>query len=113
MILQGIAPTLLYPVPNKENYWFLSKVIQSIRDYYPLWQLVYQTTVFLSRSSITLGVPPLPHRLLPLPAIVQAVILTALVIESAAGIVPRNAEGWAIGMVFALISLEGICGGLA
>jgi battenin len=45
-INQGIGPTLIYPVPSAEGHWLLSKVIYSIRDYYPLWQLVYQTTVF-------------------------------------------------------------------
>lgn len=88
-------------------------IIHSIRDYYPLWQLVYQSTVFLSRSSITIGLPALPARLLPLPAIVQAVILLTLSLESAIGLVPDNMEGLAFGLVFLLISMEGICGGLA
>ncbi|KAJ8082239.1 battenin CLN3 protein [Marasmius tenuissimus] len=102
-INQGIAPTLLYPVPPAEKYWLLSKIIHSVRDYYPLWQvcilshyftslkltfskLVYQTTVFLSRSSISLGLPPLPEKLLPLPAIAQGIILSLLVYESAVGV---------------------------
>lgn len=37
--LQGVAPTLLYPVPSSDRYWLLSKIIHSIRDYYPLWQV--------------------------------------------------------------------------
>ena len=36
---QGVAPTLVYPVPPPEKYWILSKIIHSIRDYYPLWQV--------------------------------------------------------------------------
>ncbi|KAJ7242064.1 batten's disease protein Cln3 [Mycena rebaudengoi] len=113
-INQGIAPTLLYPVPSAEEHAFLSKIIHSVRDYYPLWQLVYQTTVFISRSSISIGLPPLPARLLPLPAILQAGILLTLVFESAVGIFPSNAnEAWSIATVFCLISLEGICGGSA
>jgi hypothetical protein len=36
---QGIAPTLVYPVPSPSQYWLLSKIIKSIRDYYPLWQV--------------------------------------------------------------------------
>lgn len=36
---QGVAPTLVYPVPSPERYWLLSKIIRSIRDYYPLWQV--------------------------------------------------------------------------
>ncbi|KAK7042316.1 protein BTN [Favolaschia claudopus] len=117
-INQGIAPTLLYPVPTPEEHAFLSKIIHSVRDYYPLWQLVYQTTVFLSRSSISIGVPPLPAKLLPLPAIIQAFILAILAFESAVGIFPSGPSGtdfeaWSITIVFLLISLEGICGGSA
>nr|GAT43301.1 batten's disease protein [Mycena chlorophos] len=111
-INQGIAPTLLYPVPPTSS--FLSKIIHSIRDYYPLWQLVYQTTVFLSRSSISIGIPPLPARLLSLPAIIQFGIFLTLAFESALGIFPTDAdEAWSIVLVFLLISLEGICGGSA
>ncbi|KAJ7628685.1 batten's disease protein Cln3 [Roridomyces roridus] len=113
-INQGIAPTLLYPVPSPQEHAFLSKIIHSVRDYYPLWQLVYQTTVFLSRSSISIGIPPLPMRLLSLPAIIQAVILVTLAVESAVGIFPSDLdEAWSIVTVFLLISLEGICGGSA
>ncbi|ESK92301.1 hypothetical protein Moror_4699 [Moniliophthora roreri MCA 2997] len=112
-INQGIAPTLLYPVPAADDYPLLSKIIHSVRDYYPLWQLVYQTTVFLSRSSITLGIPPLPERLLPLPAIVQGFILLTLMFESARGFFSEDTEGLSIILVFFLISLEGTCGGLA
>ncbi|KAJ7120975.1 batten's disease protein Cln3 [Mycena epipterygia] len=115
-INQGIAPTLLYPVPSPEEHSFLSKIIHSVRDYYPLWQLVYQTTVFLSRSSISIGIPPLPARLLPLPAVIQAGILLTLAFESAVGIFPSGPdanEAWSIVTVFLLISLEGICGGSA
>ncbi|KAF8639182.1 hypothetical protein AX17_001668 [Amanita inopinata Kibby_2008] len=112
-INQGIAPTLLYPVPSSDQYPFLSKIIHSTRDYYPLWQLVYQATVFLSRSSISIGIPPLPVQLLPLPAMIQAGILVALALESAIGFYSSEAENFSIAMVFILISLEGICGGLA
>jgi battenin len=110
---QGIAPTLLYPVPSAEKHPFLSRIIHSVRDYYPLWQLVYQTTVFFSRSSISIGIPPLPARFLPLPAILQACILLVLAVESAIGFFPNEDEAWSIAAVFLLISLEGICGGSA
>ncbi|RPD61769.1 batten's disease protein Cln3 [Lentinus tigrinus ALCF2SS1-7] len=112
-INQGIAPTLVYPVPTADGHWLMSRLIHSIRDYYPLWQLVYQTTVFLSRSSITLGLPPLPGRLLSVPAIVQGFILTTLAFESAVGIFGDQNEGASFVFVFLLISIEGICGGLA
>lgn len=109
-INQGIAPTLLYPVPT---HGLISKIIHSVRDYYPLWQLVYQTTVFFSRSSISLGLKTIPARLLPAPAIIQFVILLLLVFESAVGLLPEDRKGGSIFLVFILISIEGICGGLA
>ncbi|KAL5520775.1 BTN1 [Sanghuangporus sanghuang] len=112
-INQGIAPTLIYPVPSPDEHPVMSLVIHSIRDYYPLWQLVYQTTVFLSRSSISFGLPPLPSRLLPMPVIVQFTILVALTLESGVGIVSEDSESLAFGIVILLISIEGICGGLA
>ncbi|KAI1792781.1 batten's disease protein Cln3 [Ganoderma leucocontextum] len=112
-INQGIAPTLVYPVPAPDKHWLMSKIIKSIRDYYPLWQLVYQSTVFLSRSSITLGLPPLPGKLLSAPAILQGIILTILAFESAVGIFSDADEGASFAFVFLLISIEGICGGLA
>jgi len=112
-INQGVAPTLLYPVPSPERDGVLSKIIHSIRDYYPLWQLVYQSTVFVSRSSISLGIPPLPEKLLPLPAIAQFLILVTLMFESAVGLFSDDHPASSIMFVFLLISIEGICGGLA
>ncbi|KDQ62321.1 hypothetical protein JAAARDRAFT_170622 [Jaapia argillacea MUCL 33604] len=118
-INQGIAPTLLYPVPSADRHPLMSKIIHSVRDYYPLWQLVYQTTVFVSRSSISLGIPPLPARLLPLPAVLQFFVLITLGFESARGIFggsgsdEEGSEGLSALLVFLLISLEGLCGGLA
>jgi battenin len=43
--MQGIGPTLLYPVPEKEGHWLLSKIIRSVRDYYPLWQVCMAPTI--------------------------------------------------------------------
>lgn len=76
-------------------------------------KLVYQTTVFFSRSSISVGLPPLPLRLLSLPAILQSLILVTLAFESAVGFFPVESSGTSIVVVFLLVSLEGICGGLA
>ncbi|EJD51881.1 batten's disease protein Cln3 [Auricularia subglabra TFB-10046 SS5] len=111
-INQGIAPTLIYPLPERSTHPILRHIIKSVRDYYPLWQLVYQTSVFFSRSSISLGIPPLPDKLLSLPAIVQAVILLVLALESGVGLFGAAADA-AVPLIFLLISLEGICGGLA
>ncbi|KDQ09562.1 hypothetical protein BOTBODRAFT_117036 [Botryobasidium botryosum FD-172 SS1] len=112
-INQGISPTLVYPVPHPESHPILSRIFGSIRDYYPFWQLVYQTFVFFSRSSISAGLPPLPTSLLPLPAVVQAVILTSLALESAFGLLPEDLPQLTIPIIFLMIGLEGICGGLA
>jgi len=115
-INQGVSPTLLYNIPSPESHWLLSKIITSLRDYYPLWQLVYQTFVFFSRSSISFGLPPLPARFLPLPSIVQGMIFLVLAYEAAYGLAPytQGADEWrSIVFVFALVCLEGICGGLA
>ena len=68
--------------------------------------------MFLSRSSITLGLPPLPGRLLSLLAIVQGLILTTLVFESAVGIFGDEHEGASFAFMFLLIRVEGIRGGL-
>lgn len=44
---------------------------------------------------------------------VQLCILTALALESGTGLIPADMEGLAFGLVFVLIGIEGICGGLA
>jgi battenin len=79
----------------------------------PFIQLVYQSTVFLSRSSLSLGLPPLPERLLPLPSIFQGLVLLSLAFESAVGIFRAENEGLSILVVFVLVSIEGMFGGLA
>ncbi|KAH6891774.1 batten's disease protein Cln3 [Coprinopsis sp. MPI-PUGE-AT-0042] len=114
-INQGVGPTLLYTLPSPESHWVLSKIIHSLRDYYPLWQLVYQTFVFFSRSSISLGLPRLPQRLLALPSIIQGLIFATLTYEAAVGFFPPSDtdESRSIILVFLLICLEGLCGGLA
>lgn len=109
IINQGVSPTLLYPVPDSGSSTLFSHLIKQLSDYYPLWQLVYQTFVFLSRSSISFGLPPLPIKLLSLPAILQGIILTVLTVEAAEDIF----KDYGPYAVFLLISIEGICGGLA
>ncbi|KAF8311520.1 batten's disease protein Cln3 [Cantharellus anzutake] len=119
-INQGISPTLIFAVPKPSQHPVLSHIVKSIRDYYPLWQLIYQTTVFLSRSSISLGLPPLPRKYLPVPAILQAFILIFLFLESSRGIIPPGETGQpdddesaSILWVAFFIAIEGICGGSA
>ena len=95
-----MAGTVLYPIVNA--------VTPDHRR-----QLVYQAAVFISRSSISLGLPPLPANMLYLPALIQAFILFSLALESALGIIPDSSEGLAVSACFLLIAVEGFCGGSA
>ncbi|AAW44170.1 basic amino acid transporter, putative [Cryptococcus deneoformans JEC21] len=118
VINSGVAPTLVFPLPT---YGLWSWLFKSPRDYYPFWSLTYQTFVFLSRSSLSLGLPPIPKRLLPLPAIIQFLVLSLLFLQaktfffsSPAYTPPADGDGGvdrSITIVFLLICLEGLCGG--
>jgi len=44
---------------------------------------------------------------------IQFVIFLTLILESAVGIIPEDRAAGGIFLVFLLISIEGICGGLA
>lgn len=83
-----------------------------------------QSFVFLSRSSLSLGFPALPKALLPLPAIVQFIVLVTLSTQASTfflsspqyqppEIPPSSGVDRGITFVFLLICLEGTCGGLA
>lgn len=80
-----------------------------------LWQLLYQTFVFISRSSISiLHIPPLPLRLLPLPTALQLVILFLTTLEASTSfLVALLGEHGATWIVAGLICCEGLCGGAA
>ncbi|ODO09556.1 protein BTN1 [Cryptococcus amylolentus CBS 6273] len=134
IINSGVAPTLVFPLPAT-GVW--SHLFKSPRDYYPFWSLTYQSFVFLSRSSLSLGLPPLPRRLLPLPAIIQFLVLSLLFLQARSfifsspsytpgsdiGLGPAGGGGpgadggggggvdRAIWFVWLLICLEGLCGG--
>nr|XP_031861448.1 protein BTN1 [Kwoniella shandongensis]KAA5528520.1 protein BTN1 [Kwoniella shandongensis] len=120
VINSGVAPTLVFPLPT-EGIW--SRLFKSPRDYYPFWSLTYQTFVFLSRSSLSLGIPPLPLPLLPLPSIIQFLILSLLYLQSKHFLFstaaytppspsPNGGVDRSISFVFLLICMEGLCGGL-
>ncbi|WVW79495.1 hypothetical protein I302_101464 [Kwoniella bestiolae CBS 10118] len=121
VINSGVAPTLVFPLPTS-GLW--SKLFKSPRDYYPFWALTYQTFVFLSRSSLSLSLPPIPLRFLPLPSIIQFLVLSSLYLQAKHFIFsspsytppetpPTNGVDRSISMVFLLICIEGLCGGLA
>ncbi|CBQ69826.1 related to YHC3-protein involved in vacuolar arginine transport [Sporisorium reilianum SRZ2] len=108
-INQGIAPTLIYPLPTRATHPLLSLVIHKLTDYYPLYQLVYQTFVFLSRSSISMfGLPPIPRRWLWAPAVLQTGILAVLMTESVYGWFRASI---ASPLVIVLVCVEGLAGG--
>ncbi|ORY33130.1 batten's disease protein Cln3 [Naematelia encephala] len=119
VINSGVAPTLVFPLPTS-GIW--STLFKSPRDYYPFWSLTYQTFVFLSRSSLSLGLPAIPLGLLPIPTIVQFIILTLLSLQasnfifSSTSYTPPSDPPFAgvdrsITIVFLLMCLEGLCGG--
>lgn len=83
-----------------------------------------QTFVFISRSSLSLGLPPLPRSLLPLPTILQFFVLILLSFQARSFIFstaaytppapePKAGVDRAITAVFLLICIEGLCGGTA
>lgn len=111
----GIAPTLLYPIPSPESHTLFSMVFKSLRDYYPFWQLTYQTFVFFSRSSMAIfRLPALPKRFISLPSMLQVVIFITVLLESSTSFLSRLFPlDWVYSIVFLLISFEGICGGFA
>jgi battenin len=129
---QGVAPTLVFPIPT-EGPW--SVLFKSPRDYYPFWSLTCtspaltllisdQSFVFLSRSSLSLGLPPIPKRLLPVPTIIQFFVLLLLSLQASRFIFassvftppnepPSQGVDRSITVVFLLMCLEGMCGGSA
>lgn len=110
-INQGVAPTLLYPLPTRAQHPLLSLVIKQLKDYYPLYQLTYQTFVFLSRSSISVfRLPAIPKKYLWLPAILQGGLLLVLTSES---LYQWFRESIASPLAIVLVCIEGLAGGSA
>ncbi|BEJ15757.1 hypothetical protein CspHIS471_0503620 [Cutaneotrichosporon sp. HIS471] len=121
VINSGVAPTLVFPLPT-HGPW--SVLFKSPRDYYPFWSLTYQSFVFISRSSLSLGIPPIPRPLLPIPTIIQFFVLVLLTLQSRSFIFstpeytppapePSTGVDRSITTVFLLTCLEGLCGGAA
>lgn len=110
-INQGVAPTLLYPLPTRSNHPLLALVIKQLKDYYPFYQLTYQTFVFLSRSSISIfRLPAIPKRYLWVPAILQGFLLIILTTES---IYAWFRASIASPLSIVLVCVEGLAGGSA
>ena len=110
-INQGVAPTLLYPVPSPEKHHLLSLVIKTLRDYYPLYQLIYQTFVFLSRSYTSiLPLPAIPKQWLWAPAVLQTALLLLLLSESMYSWFKASI---ARSLVMVMVAVEGLAGGSA
>lgn len=121
VINSGVAPTLVFPIPTSGIWSYLFHVP---KDYYPFWSLTYQTFVFISRSSLALGFPPIPRRFLPVPTLLQFFVLVLLTLQASRFIFsspaytppapnPDQGSDRSITFVYLLICLEGLCGGSA
>ncbi|CAZ82591.1 unnamed protein product [Tuber melanosporum] len=90
----GVAPTLLFPLA--------SMPFKNYRDAYPMYNTIYQTGVFISRSST----PFFRVHGLYLPALLQVANLVLLVLHSQYNFLPS------IWIVFIVVFWEGLLGGL-
>ncbi|KAI9620394.1 hypothetical protein H4Q26_013606 [Puccinia striiformis f. sp. tritici PST-130] len=105
----GIAPTLLYPPPTKNHaHSMFSLIFKSLRDYYPFWQLTYQIiNGNLPISSATTTSDPTTKY--DSSADIQCII-NGRIVEFPEWNRPQRLD---LFLIFAIISIEGICGGLA
>ncbi|RPB00962.1 batten's disease protein Cln3 [Choiromyces venosus 120613-1] len=90
----GVAPTLLFPLA--------SMPFNNYRDAYPMYNTIYQTGVFISRSSTPFI---RVHKLYP-PALFQVANLVLLVLHSQYNFLPN------IWIIFIVVFWEGLLGGL-
>ncbi|KAH8915058.1 hypothetical protein BT69DRAFT_1289334 [Atractiella rhizophila] len=113
-INQGVSPSLVWALPPADTFW--GSIITGLRDYYVLWQVIYQIFVFFSRSWISIfRLPPLPRHLLPLPSMLQCLLLCLFILEAwkswiTALVGPGTGPLWLSAL---LIAIEGLCGGSA
>jgi len=91
---QGVAPTLLFPLA--------SMPFSHYREVYPTYNTIYQTGVFISRSST----PFYRIHALYLPSLLQCVNLAILVVHAMTNFIPN------IYIIFIIIFWEGLLGGL-
>lgn len=93
-INQGVAPTLLFPLP--------STPFTEYRSFYPTYNAIYQIGVFLSRSST----PFFRIHHLYTPSLLQVANLLLLTLHAMYDFIPS------IYIVFAVVFWEGLLGGL-
>jgi battenin len=93
-INQGVAPTLLFPLDETP--------FSEYRSFYPTYNAIYQTGVFISRSST----PFFRIHNLYLPSFLQVANLILLTIHAMFPFIPT------IWIVFAVVFWEGLLGGL-
>ncbi|KAJ5223849.1 hypothetical protein N7468_008391 [Penicillium chermesinum] len=93
VINQGVAPTLLFPLP--------STPFENFRSFYPTYNAIYQAGVFISRSST----PFFRIHWLYVPSLLQAVNLAVLTLHAMFNFIPS------VYIVFAIIFWEGLLGG--
>jgi battenin len=93
-INQGVAPTLLFPLPSTPFHEY--------RAFYTTYYAMYQTGVFISRSST----PFFRIHNLYLPSILQVLNLVLLTLHALFNILPN------VYFVLAIIFWEGLLGGL-
>ena len=92
-INQGVSPTLLFPLPSTPFYHY--------RAFYPTYNAIYQSGVFISRSST----PFVRIHRLYLPSLLQCVNLVVLILQALFDFIPS------VWIVFAIIFWEGLLGG--
>ena len=92
-INQGVAPTLLFPLQETP--------FKHYRAFYPTYNAIYQSGVFISRSST----PFLRIHTLYLPSLLQCLNLAILVAQALYGFIPS------VWIVFAVVFWEGLLGG--
>lgn len=93
-INQGVAPTLLFPLSQSP--------FKEFRSFYPTYNAIYQTGVFISRTSIAV----LRIHQLYTPSILQMVNLALLTAHALWNFIPS------VWIVFAIVFWEGLLGGL-
>ena len=92
-INQGVAPTLLFPLKDSP--------FKHYRAFYPTYNAIYQSGVFISRSST----PFLRIHNLYLPSLLQCLNLAILTLQALFGFIPT------VWIVFAIVFWEGLLGG--